>query len=97
MGGVLILLAVTVSTLLWADLTNAYVWMMLFVTLGFGAIGFLRRLPEAHQALLARAVRPAASCWSRSLIALVGAIAVHFADARARSAPRSPCRSSRTC
>ena len=40
MGGFLILLAVTVSTLLWADLTNAYVWVTLLVTVGFGAIGF---------------------------------------------------------
>ncbi len=40
MGGVMILLAVSVSTLLWADLSNRYVWIVLFVTLGFGAIGF---------------------------------------------------------
>src|SRR3954469_10268993 len=40
MGGVMILLAVSVSTLLWADLTNVYVWVILLVTLGFGAIGF---------------------------------------------------------
>jgi phospho-N-acetylmuramoyl-pentapeptide-transferase len=40
MGGFLILLALTVSTLLWADLSNGYVWVTLFVTLGFGAIGF---------------------------------------------------------
>ena len=36
MGGVLILLALTVSTLLWADLANPYVWIMLAVTVGFG-------------------------------------------------------------
>jgi len=40
MGGFLILLGVTVATLLWADLTNAYVWVILLVTIGFGAIGF---------------------------------------------------------
>ena len=40
MGGVLILFAVTLSTLLWADLRNGYVWVVLFVTVGFGAIGF---------------------------------------------------------
>jgi phospho-N-acetylmuramoyl-pentapeptide-transferase len=40
MGGFLILLALTVSTLLWADLTNGYVWIVLFVTASFGAIGF---------------------------------------------------------
>ncbi|MEA2782371.1 MAG: phospho-N-acetylmuramoyl-pentapeptide-transferase [Rhodospirillaceae bacterium] len=40
MGGVLILLAVALSTLLWADLRNGFVWVVLFVTVGFGAIGF---------------------------------------------------------
>ncbi len=40
MGGFLILLALGISTLLWADLTNVYVWVVLLVTLGFGAIGF---------------------------------------------------------
>ena len=40
MGGVLILLAITVSTLLWADLSNRFVWIVLVVMLGFGAIGW---------------------------------------------------------
>jgi phospho-N-acetylmuramoyl-pentapeptide-transferase len=40
MGGVLILMAISISTLLWADLTNGFVWAILFVTMGFGAIGF---------------------------------------------------------
>ena len=40
MGGLMILSGIFVSTLLWADLRNLYVWAVLFVTLGFGAIGF---------------------------------------------------------
>ncbi len=40
MGGLMILSGLLVSTFLWADLTNLYVWAVLFVTLGFGAIGF---------------------------------------------------------
>ncbi|HAU56194.1 MAG TPA: phospho-N-acetylmuramoyl-pentapeptide-transferase [Comamonadaceae bacterium] len=40
MGGVLILLSIAVSTLLWADLSNRFVWIVLIVTLGFGAIGW---------------------------------------------------------
>ena len=40
MGGVLILLCIAVSTLLWADLSNRFVWIVLSVTLGFGAIGW---------------------------------------------------------
>lgn len=41
MGGSLILVAIAVSTLLWADLENRYVWVVLLVTLGHGAIGFV--------------------------------------------------------
>ena len=40
MGGVLVLLSIAVSTLLWFDITNRFVWIVLFVTLGFGAIGW---------------------------------------------------------
>jgi phospho-N-acetylmuramoyl-pentapeptide-transferase len=40
MGGVLILVALAISTLLWADLENGYVWAALLVTLGYGALGF---------------------------------------------------------
>jgi phospho-N-acetylmuramoyl-pentapeptide-transferase len=41
MGGVLILLSIAISTLLWADLSNRFVWVVLIVTLGFGAIGWV--------------------------------------------------------
>jgi phospho-N-acetylmuramoyl-pentapeptide-transferase len=41
MGGGLILVAITVTTLLWADLSNRYIWVMLVVTLLFGGIGFV--------------------------------------------------------
>jgi phospho-N-acetylmuramoyl-pentapeptide-transferase len=40
MGGLLILTGIVVPTLLWADLTNRNVWILLFATLAFGAIGF---------------------------------------------------------
>ena len=40
MGGALILASITISTLLWADLSNRYVWIVLLVTLLFGAIGW---------------------------------------------------------
>ncbi|MBF0138267.1 MAG: phospho-N-acetylmuramoyl-pentapeptide-transferase [Magnetococcus sp. DMHC-1] len=40
MGGTLILVAIVGPTLLWADLGNAFIWMVLLTTLGFGAIGF---------------------------------------------------------
>ena len=41
MGGSLILLAIAISTLLWADLGNHYIWIALLTTLAFGAIGFI--------------------------------------------------------
>jgi phospho-N-acetylmuramoyl-pentapeptide-transferase len=41
MGGVLILIGITVSTLLWFDWSNRFVWIVLLVTLGFGAIGWV--------------------------------------------------------
>ncbi|KAF0114932.1 MAG: phospho-N-acetylmuramoyl-pentapeptide-transferase [Rhodospirillaceae bacterium] len=40
MGGIMILLGVGLGTLLWADLSNGFVWVTLLVTLGYGAIGF---------------------------------------------------------
>ncbi len=40
MGGALILIAISISTLLWSDLSNQYVWLVLITTLGFGAIGW---------------------------------------------------------
>lgn len=41
MGGMLIIIAIVIPTLLWADLSNQYVWLALFGLLGFGAIGFI--------------------------------------------------------
>ncbi|CAA6816306.1 MAG: Phospho-N-acetylmuramoyl-pentapeptide-transferase (EC [uncultured Thiotrichaceae bacterium] len=41
MGGALILLAIAVATLLWSDLNNHYVWIVLLVTMGFGTVGGL--------------------------------------------------------
>jgi len=40
MGGILILFSIALSTLLWFDLSNRFVWIVLWVTLGFGAIGW---------------------------------------------------------
>jgi phospho-N-acetylmuramoyl-pentapeptide-transferase len=41
MGGTLILGAILISTLLWADLTNFYIWILILIVVGFGAIGFI--------------------------------------------------------
>ena len=59
MGGFLILLALTASTVLWADLANPYVWLTLAVTISFGLIGFLddyRKLTRrSHRGVSGRA------------------------------------------
>jgi phospho-N-acetylmuramoyl-pentapeptide-transferase len=58
MGGLLILTAALVPTLLWADLTNAYVWIAVLTTAGYGAIGFaddyLKIVRRSHHGLLPR-------------------------------------------
>ncbi|MCA0202422.1 MAG: phospho-N-acetylmuramoyl-pentapeptide-transferase [Proteobacteria bacterium] len=41
MGGAMMLLGITIAVLLWADLSNKYVWAVMIVTLGYGLIGFL--------------------------------------------------------
>lgn len=58
MGGLLIGFALMVSVLLWADLTNPYVWLTIFVFIGFGAVGFvddyLKILRKNNKGLSAR-------------------------------------------
>ncbi|MFN7982304.1 MAG: phospho-N-acetylmuramoyl-pentapeptide-transferase [Vicinamibacterales bacterium] len=58
MGGLLILTAAVVPTLLWADLTNIYVWIAVLTTVAFGAIGFaddyLKIVRRNHHGLLPR-------------------------------------------
>ncbi|MEM6616374.1 MAG: phospho-N-acetylmuramoyl-pentapeptide-transferase [Pseudomonadota bacterium] len=55
MGGLMILIGTVVSTLIWGDLNNSYVWIVLFVTLAFGAIGFyddfLKVTKQSHNGL----------------------------------------------
>ena len=41
MGGVLILIGIAVATLLWGDLTNRFIWIVMLVTFGFGVIGWV--------------------------------------------------------
>ncbi|NQV58330.1 MAG: phospho-N-acetylmuramoyl-pentapeptide-transferase, partial [Alphaproteobacteria bacterium] len=88
MGGFLILLALSVSTLLWADLSNRYVWAVLLVTGGFGLIGFaddymkvsqanVRGLPGKLKLILELIVAVIAAWWIMSF--QPAAIATHLA------------------
>jgi phospho-N-acetylmuramoyl-pentapeptide-transferase len=77
MGGVLVLLSIAISTLLWFDLTNRFVWIVLAVTLGFGAIGWVddwrkvvRKDPEG--------MRSREKYFWQSLIGLVAALYLVF-------------------
>ncbi len=60
MGGLLILISMVVSVLLWMDLRNPYVWACLLVIVGFGTIGFLDdydKVKKAHHAGLSAKTR----------------------------------------
>ena len=76
MGGTMILLSVTISTLLWVDLTNPYVWIVLLVTLGFGAIGFR----DDYLKLTKRNTKGLSSrkklVW-QAIISIIAAVAIH--------------------
>ena len=78
MGGALILVAVGAATLLWADLSNRFVWVVLIVTLGFGAIGWV----DDYRKVVHRDPRGMASrekfFW-QSLIGLAAAVWLAFA------------------
>jgi phospho-N-acetylmuramoyl-pentapeptide-transferase len=73
MGGLMIITAVTVSMLLWMDFTNRYLWACLFITVGFGLIGFLDdydKVTKRHHKgvsgkvrLLAEFVVAGIGCW----------------------------------
>ncbi len=77
MGGALILVSIAVTTLLWADLRNRFVWVVLLVTLGFGAVGWLddyRKVVHANpKGLSARN-----KLLLQSIIGLVAAIYLAF-------------------
>jgi phospho-N-acetylmuramoyl-pentapeptide-transferase len=76
MGGTLIIIAVAASTLLWSDLTNAFVWIVLMVLVGFGLIGFvddyLKQVKKNNKGVTARGKLIMQS----ALAAVVGALLV---------------------
>ncbi len=77
MGGALILVAIGCATLLWADLRNPYVWLVLLVTLGFGLVGWL----DVYKKLVLRNSKglPARAKYSyQSCIGLAAALILYF-------------------
>ena len=77
MGGALILVSIAVTTLLWADLDNRFVWVVLLVTLGFGAVGWVddwrKVVARNPKGLSARA-----KFFWQSLIGVVAAVYLAF-------------------
>lgn len=77
MGGVLILLGIAVSTLLWFDWSNRFVWIVMLVTLGFGAIGWVddwRKVVNKNP----EGMRSREKYFWQSLIGLVAALYLAF-------------------
>ncbi len=73
MGGALILIAISITTLLWGDLSNRYIWVVLIVTIGFGAIGWY----DDWQKVVNRDPRGLASRWKYFWQSVIGlAVAV---------------------
>jgi phospho-N-acetylmuramoyl-pentapeptide-transferase len=77
MGGMLILLALTLATLLWADLSNGYVWVVMMITLGFGGIGladdYLKLTKRSSGGLAART-----KFLGQCLVALIAAVLISW-------------------
>src|SRR5690606_28831675 len=77
MGGSLILIAIAVSTLLWADLGNRFVWIVLVVMLAFGVVGFV----DDYKKLIlgnAEGLRPRSKYFWQSVAALAAAVALYL-------------------
>ncbi len=77
MGGALILASIAVATLLWGDLHNRYVWVVLVVTLAFGAIGFY----DDYKKLALKDSRGLASRWKyfwQSVFGLLAALFLYY-------------------
>jgi len=78
MGGALVLLSILTATLLWADLSNRFVWAVLVVTFGFGAIGWIddyRKVVKNNP----KGLSAKAKFFWQSLIGLVAAVYLAFA------------------
>ena len=78
MGGALVLLSILITTLLWGDLSNRFVWVVLVVTFGFGAIGWIddyRKVVKSNP----KGLSPKAKFFWQSLIGLVAATYLAFA------------------
>jgi phospho-N-acetylmuramoyl-pentapeptide-transferase len=78
MGGALVLISILITTLLWGDLSNRFMWVVLVVTMGFGAVGWVddyRKVVHRNP----KGLSPQAKLAWQSLIGLVAAVYLAFA------------------
>ena len=76
MGGLMILTSISISVLLWANLSNPYVWCVLFVLLGYGAVGFV----DDYRKVVRKNTKGLIARWKyfwQSVIALIVAFALY--------------------
>lgn len=81
MGGALILTSIAISTLLWADLSNRYVWIVLVVTLAYGAIGWV----DDYRKVIQKNSRGLPSRWKYFWQSVIGLLAALFLYLTART------------
>jgi len=84
MGGALILVAIAITTLLWADLSNRLVWLVLIVTLGFGVVGWV----DDYRKVVYRNPKGLPSRWKyfwQSVIGLIAAIVLSYSSLPAQT------------
>jgi len=77
MGGALILLSIFISSLLWSDLSNRYVWVVMAVTLAFGAIGWV----DDYRKVVAKDPRGLTARWKyfwQSVVGLAAALFLYY-------------------
>src|SRR5262249_20723603 len=74
MGGALILVAVAVTTLLWADLQNRYVWIVLLTTLGFGIVGWI----DDWRKVVQRNPKGLPARWKFFWQSVIGLVAIYY-------------------
>lgn len=76
MGGIMILVSISVSVLLWAQLDNPYIWCVLFILLGYGAVGFV----DDYRKVVRKDTKGLIARWKyfwQSVIALIAAFAMY--------------------
>ncbi len=78
MGGMIILFVVVISVLLWGNLTNVYIWILIFLIVGMGIIGFV----DDYGKVVSKTggLRPSVKFIAQVVVALAAALALYYTD-----------------